>query len=99
MKEPKRIEQPHNDGNYYYAVQNRFDGRLHRDVSIHQPQQHTHYHENFDYLEQWHNLWPFFCGLRLTSVVRMSQGFQSRELSWSKSCSPEKSRQHTHEEY
>jgi len=52
MKEPKRIEQPHNDGNYYYAVQNRFDGRLHRDVSIHQPQQHTHYHENFDYLEQ-----------------------------------------------
>jgi hypothetical protein len=62
MKEPKCIEQPHHYGNYYYAIQNRLDGRLHRDESIHQPQQDTYYHQNFDCLEQWHDLWPFFVG-------------------------------------
>jgi|KBSMisStandDraft_5_1062788.scaffolds.fasta_scaffold00256_37 hypothetical protein len=56
MKEPKSIEQPQNDGNHYYSVQNRFDGRLHWDESIYQPQQHTYYDQNFDYLEQWHGL-------------------------------------------
>jgi hypothetical protein len=54
MKDPKSAEQPHHHGNHYYAVQYRLDGRLHKDESIHQPQQDTYYHQNFDCLEQWH---------------------------------------------
>jgi len=56
MEESKSVEQPHNYGNHYYAVQNRLDGRLHGDESIHQPQQDTYYHQNFYRLKQWHNL-------------------------------------------
>jgi hypothetical protein len=54
MEESKSIEQPQNYGNHYYAVQNRFDGRLHRDEAIHQPQQDTYYHQNLYYLKQRH---------------------------------------------
>jgi len=59
MEDSKSFEQPHNYGNHDYAVQNRFDGRLHRDESIYQPQQHTYYHQNFDCLEQRHDRSPF----------------------------------------
>jgi hypothetical protein len=54
MKESKSVEQPHNYGNHYYAVQNRLDGRLHGDEAIHQPQQDTDYHQNFYRLKQRH---------------------------------------------
>ncbi|HXU18067.1 MAG TPA: hypothetical protein VN708_23370 [Terriglobales bacterium] len=69
MKEAKSIEQPNNYGNHYYAIQDRCDGRLHRDESIHQPQQHTYYHQNFDCLEQRHSCSPF--SVRLAHVRRI----------------------------
>ena len=50
MKQPKHIQQPHNHGNDHDAIQNRLDGSLHWNETIHQLQQDTHYDENFQNL-------------------------------------------------
>jgi hypothetical protein len=38
MKQSENVQQPKNDGNYDDAIQNGFDGSLHGDKAIHQPQ-------------------------------------------------------------
>ena len=50
MKQSKYIQQPQNHGNDHDAIQNRLDGSLHWNETIHQPQQDTHYDENFQNL-------------------------------------------------
>jgi hypothetical protein len=56
MKEPKDVQDPQNHGNHHDAVQDGLDGGLHGDEAIHQPQQNAHYYQNFQELNQRHNL-------------------------------------------
>jgi hypothetical protein len=56
MKEPEDIQDPQNHGNHHDAVQDGLDGGLHGDEAIHQPQQNAHYYQNFQELNQRHNL-------------------------------------------
>jgi hypothetical protein len=50
IKESKNIQDPQNHGNDHDAVQDRFDGSLHGNEAIHQPQEDTHHDENFEQL-------------------------------------------------
>jgi len=50
MEEPENIQQPQNYSNHHYAIQNRLDGRLHRDKAVYQPQKNTHNHQNLQEL-------------------------------------------------
>jgi hypothetical protein len=50
MEEPKNIQDPQNDGNHHNAIQDRFDGPLHWDETIYQPQEDTYYDQNFQEL-------------------------------------------------
>src|SRR6185295_10843124 len=47
MKQSENIQQPENHGDYHDAVQDRLDGRLHRNEAVHQPQQNTYHDQNF----------------------------------------------------
>ena len=58
-KQPKNVQQPENDRNDYHAIQNGLDGPLHGNEAIHQPQENTHYDENFQQLKQRHDLSTF----------------------------------------
>jgi hypothetical protein len=50
MKESKNIQDPQNHRDDNDAVQNGFDGSLHWDEAIHQPQEDTHHDQNFEKL-------------------------------------------------
>ena len=56
MEQSKNIQQPRDHCDHYSAIQNGFDGSLHWDESVHQPQEDTHNNQNFEYLEQRHDL-------------------------------------------
>jgi hypothetical protein len=58
VKQTENIQQPENDGNHHDAVEDGLDGSLHGDEAIHQPQKNTHDNENFQDLEQRHDLLP-----------------------------------------
>jgi hypothetical protein len=47
MEQSKDVEQPQNYEDYYQAVQDRFDGCLHGNEGVDQPQENTHHDENF----------------------------------------------------
>jgi hypothetical protein len=46
MKKPEHVEKPQDHGDYNDGIQDRLDRPLHRDESIDQPQQNTHYDQN-----------------------------------------------------
>jgi hypothetical protein len=69
MKQTKDIQQPQNYGNDNDAVQDGLDGCLHRNEPIHQPQQYTHNDQNFQQLNQRHDLYPLVVS-RLTLLNR-----------------------------
>ncbi len=56
MEQPENIQQPQDDCNDYDAIQNGLDRALHGDEAIHQPQEDTHHDDNFQYLNQRHDL-------------------------------------------
>jgi hypothetical protein len=47
VEQSENIQEPQNHGDYYDAIQNRFDGSLHWNKAIYQPQENTHHDENF----------------------------------------------------
>jgi len=51
MEQSEDIQQPQNHCNDYDAIQNGFDGSLHWDESVHQPQKNTDNNQNFENLE------------------------------------------------
>jgi hypothetical protein len=48
VKQAENIHQPQDNGDHDDAVQNGFDGSLHRDETVYQPEKNTHHNENFD---------------------------------------------------
>jgi hypothetical protein len=47
MKQPEYIQEPQNHCDDYDTVQNRFNGSLHGNEAVHEPQKNTHHDENF----------------------------------------------------
>jgi hypothetical protein len=56
MEQSENIQQPQNHCDDYNPIQNGFDGPLHWDESVHQPQEDTYDNQNFENLEQRHDL-------------------------------------------
>jgi len=72
MKESRNTEDPEHHSNHNDTIQDGFDGGLHGNEAIHQPQQNTYYDEYFQELNQRHN--------RLTVLVsRATASHPSRE--------------------
>jgi hypothetical protein len=51
MEQSKNIKQPQNHCDNYNTIQNGFDGSLHGDESVYQPQENTYNDQNFENLE------------------------------------------------
>ena len=58
MEQAKNIHEPQDNGDYDNAVQNGFDGTLHGDETVYQPEKNAHHNENFEELNQRHDF-PF----------------------------------------
>jgi hypothetical protein len=54
MEQSKNVQKPKNDGDYYYAVENGFDGALHGNETIDKPEQYAYHNEDFHELDQRH---------------------------------------------
>jgi hypothetical protein len=50
VKESEDIEQPQHHANDHHCIQDGFDRSLHWNVSVDQPKQNTHHHQNDHYL-------------------------------------------------
>jgi hypothetical protein len=50
MEESEDVQQPQNHGNDHNTIEDGLDGSLHRNKAIHEPQENTHYDENFQEL-------------------------------------------------
>lgn len=51
---PEEIEQPDSHANDHDNVEDRFDGSLHRDETVHQPKEDADNNKRDDYLKEWH---------------------------------------------
>jgi len=60
MKEPKHIQEPQDHTNDDDSIQDRFDAPCHGDEPIHQPQQNADRDEDFQELNQGHDLFVSF---------------------------------------
>jgi hypothetical protein len=50
----KGIQQPQNYSNDDDAIQDRFDGSLHWEETVYEPQQDSYYDQRHDNLNEWH---------------------------------------------
>jgi hypothetical protein len=59
MEQSENVQEPKNDGDYYYTVQNGFDGALHGNETIDKPEQYAYHNEDFHELDQRHVISTF----------------------------------------
>jgi hypothetical protein len=63
----EEIEQPNGHANDHDPVEDRFDGSLHGDETIHEPQQYAHRNESDNNLNEWNGTLASLFQLQLTS--------------------------------
>ena len=72
MQNSKNVQEPQNDENHHHGIQDRLDGSGHRNKAIDEPEKYTHHDENFEELNQRHDLFPFVLrGLAPLSAGRL----------------------------
>jgi hypothetical protein len=54
LKQPVKIRDPQNQNNHYQSIQDRLDLTLHRDESVHNPQQNTRRNNRDENGGKWH---------------------------------------------